>query len=347
MTGRFFKFLSIAALLAAAQWFAPARFTPIRSAVAAVSGVTCNMSITSINFGNAGAQSTNWLGFTGVTTNTTTTGYLTYYCTNSTSTPKTITACLSLGNPSGSTATRTMTGPGLLGFGKSLTYNLFQDPAGAVPWGSIYKPALGQSKNVSFTVPASGASAPTTVPIYAMIASGQTVYVGTFKDTYGAGDAVMDIASGNVATCPQAQDVKASFVVTTTVTNTCQVTTNPLVFPAKTSGDLNLSGATASTTLTVKCVDGHTGYQVGLDNGQNYSGGTRRMRGGPTFSNYISYGLYQDSNHMIAWGNDKGTNTVKGTTNPQTFTVYGSVPSGQAAPPFGNYFDVVTVFVYY
>lgn len=70
------------------------------------------------------------------------------------------------------------------------------------------------------------------------------------------------------------------------------------------------------------------------------------MRGGPTLSNYIGYGLYQNSGNT-AWGNTQETNTVTGTSNPQTFTVYGEINVGQGALPPGNYFDVVTVFVYY
>lgn len=341
MTGRFVKVFWIVALLAAAQWFAPARMAPIRSAIAAVAGITCNAVVTDVNFGNVGTPRPP--GHAVIDINTSTTGYLTYYCTNTTATPQSITACISLGSPGGKNPRQVSSG------GNSMNYNLFQDAAGTIPWGSIYRTTWGTARMVPISVPANGTSAPTTLPIYATITANQSTQAGTYTDTYGQGDVAMDVVSGNQTTCPTSAGGATwiGFRVSATVAQTCQVTTNPLTFPPVTSTGLNTSSATASTTLTVQCTGNHTGYQVGLDNGQNFNG-TRRMRGGPTFSNYINYGLYQDPQYQTAWGNNVGSNTVTGTANPQTFTVYGSVPANPTASyPAGNYFDVVTVFVYY
>lgn len=332
MTRRLYQILSIALLFVLGQWLAPARVPLIPSAQAAVPGVTCNVVSTSINFGNITSRSSN------IDTNVSTTGYLTYYCRNTNATAQTVTACFSLGNPGGNIA-RTMTSSGK----NSIGYQLYQTPNGT-GWGSVYYTTWGSPESASISIPAEGSSLPVTVPIYAAINAGQELpTAGTYSATYGAGDVAISVTNGSPP-CPGTTDASTwtGFMVTAVVTNTCQVTTNPLAFPPK----ADPSGAIASTTLTVSCNGNDTSYQVGLDNGQNVSGSTRRMRGGPTFSNYVSYGLYQDPSYKAPWGNTKKTRRV-GTSSTQTFTVYGQVNPGQSATPIGDYFDLVTVFVYY
>lgn len=339
----------VLALCMLCQWMAPTRMTPVASAWAAVTGVTCNATMTSINFGNVDPSSLG-IGLNGNGgSNLNTTGFLTYYCTNTNATPQTITACFSIGNPGGG-ASRSMTGPN----SSKLSYNIYQDAARSIPWGSKYQTTWGSPVAANITIPAKGTSPPVTVPAYATIASNQAVGLlglstGSYSANYAAGDVALDTASGANAPCSAASGGGNAFTfsVLANVQQTCQVTTNPMAFPTPVNG--NPSGATSSTTLTVTCTL-HTGYQVGLDNGKNFDGTTRRMRGGPTYSDYIGYGLYQDSGDTIPWGNQAGTggNTRTGTSSTQTFTVYGKVnPTTPAMPAAGNYFDAVTVYVYY
>jgi spore coat protein U-like protein len=117
-----------------------------------------------------------------------------------------------------------------------------------------------------------------------------------------------------------------------------------MIFPTPAGSDP--SGVTTSMTLTVTC-SSHTGYQVGLDDGKNFDGATRRMRGGPTHSDYIGYGLYKNASYSTPWGNTKGNDTVTGTSSTQTFTVYGKINPNQGHVNQGDYFDAVTVYVYY
>lgn len=339
----------LAALFIACQWLAPATMRPVSMVQASVPGITCNAAMTGINFGNIDSNGIQ------ANYNLQTTGYLTYYCTNTTASAQTITACFSIGNPGGATQ-RTMSNSN----DRTLNYGLYQDAANTVQWGSTSSPGTwGTPYTTNITVPANGTSPPATATIYATIASNQgsifgihlgvfLLPAGNYSASYGAGNVAFDIVSGANKPCSTATGGGNAFPfnVTASVQQTCQVNTNPLVFPT-TAGDP--SGATASTTLTVQCTGSHTGYQIGLDNGQNYDGTNRRMRGGPTISNYVSYGLYQNSNYTTPWGNTTGTggNTVTGTSNPQTFTVYGKINAGQGRTVPGNYFDAVTVYVYY
>jgi spore coat protein U-like protein len=101
-----------------------------------------------------------------------------------------------------------------------------------------------------------------------------------------------------------------------------------------------------SSTITMTCRN-RTAWNLGLDNGQNHDGSTRRMRLGFT-GNYVSYQLYRDSDRSLAWGNVIGTNTATGTGtgSAQSQTVHGRVPGAQNVPA-GNYSDTVTVTVTY
>lgn len=335
----------LVALFMACQWLMPANMTPVATARGAVAGVTCNATMTSINFGNVDPN--NFQG----NYNLQTTGYLTYYCTNTTASAQTITACFSIGSPNGANP-RAMTG-GVSG--DKLTYNIYQDAANSIPWGSSHNTTWGGPRAINVTVPANGASPPATLQAYASIDSDQGIWLifrgqlsaDSYVDTYANNDVALDIANGANASCASASYVgnQFTFNVTANVQKTCQVTTDSLNF----TNTATPSNSAAQTTLTVTCTN-KTKFRVGLDNGKNYDGTNRRMRGGPTHNNFISYGLYQDSNHATPWGNIDGTDTAvpqpKNSTG-QPFTIYGQIKPGQGSPPPGDYFDAVTVYVYY
>lgn len=109
-----------------------------------------------------------------------------------------------------------------------------------------------------------------------------------------------------------------------------------------------LEGATHDQTSTIQlqCPTG-TVWRVGLDNGRNASGTTRRMS---RFEGdgFVLYELYRDSARSQRWGNTLGTDTSNGvgTNGMQSLTVYGRVPP-QETPAVGDYSDTVTVTLTY
>ncbi len=157
------------------------------------------------------------------------------------------------------------------------------------------------------------------------------------------------IASAALISMP----VGAAYAATTTgilavssvTVGACIVVATPMVF-----GTLNLIGASpndSTATVTVTCTPG-TGFNVGLDNGANFAGGTRRMKSA-TAAAYVPYTLTQDASHATPWGTTIGTNTVAGTAVvlPTLLTVYGRVPAGTTPVAADAYLDTVTVTVTY
>jgi len=138
-----------------------------------------------------------------------------------------------------------------------------------------------------------------------------------------------------------AGSVSANMNVKIQIQNACQITTAPSDLDFGTAGPLT-AAVDNQSTFGVTCTS-QAAYDIGMDAGQNASGGTNRMTDG---TNFVNYALYQNSGRTTAWGNTVGTNTEAGTGNgnEQTITVYGRVPA-QTTPPAGNYSDTVAVTV--
>ncbi|WOC17359.1 spore coat U domain-containing protein [Pseudochrobactrum sp. MP213Fo] len=107
---------------------------------------------------------------------------------------------------------------------------------------------------------------------------------------------------------------------------------------------VNAETATGSG-IKVKCSNG-TPYKIGFDgglNGEPAPYGYKRNMIGPS-STLILYALYQDARRQEQWPGIDHKNVVKGTGDgtEQEFPVYGTLPTGTAAPS-GNYADTVTV----
>ncbi len=138
----------------------------------------------------------------------------------------------------------------------------------------------------------------------------------------------------------------------TTVTDTFDVLITINAFCAITSptdldfGSNNLLNANVdqTSTLDVQCTN-TTPFDIGLDQGLNFTT-TRRMDDGG--GNFVEYALYSDAGRTTAWGDIILTDTVAdtgdGTAN--TYTVYGRVPV-QTTPAPGAYVDTVTIEVTY
>ena len=89
-------------------------------------------------------------------------------------------------------------------------------------------------------------------------------------------------------------------------------------------------------------------YEIQLDPGQAGSYMPRAMAGG---ASQLVYNLYIDAARSAVWGDGSGGTgvvtadynlTPPGSTQTDTYTVYGRVPAGQVVS-VGNYMDTITV----
>ena len=101
-----------------------------------------------------------------------------------------------------------------------------------------------------------------------------------------------------------------------------------------------------TSSIRVECPSG-ADWSLGLGNGLNYAGGTRRMIGA---DGHVGYELFRDPARNQPWGDTGVDDRVSGTTdaygNPVTVTVHGRVPAQADMPP-GHYTDTVVVTLYY
>jgi spore coat protein U-like protein len=129
--------------------------------------------------------------------------------------------------------------------------------------------------------------------------------------------------------------------VSLTIAASCVTTAAALAF-----GSTGVLAASLyqTSTINVTCTN-TTPYNIGLDVGANAVLTQRTMLGA---GGNVSYNLWRDSAHTLAWGVTVGTNTVSatGTGVSQPTTVYGEVIA-QTTPAPGAYADIVNVTVTY
>lgn len=151
------------------------------------------------------------------------------------------------------------------------------------------------------------------------------------------------------ATCTSGGDgggsVTFPFTATANVPANCTISTATALDFGTVPGVIS-TPRDQTSTITFACT-GRTPWNVGLNNGLNASGNTRRMRQLLT-NNYVNYELYRDASHTQRWGTTIGTDTQPGTGTgaAQAVTVHGRVPASQSAA-LGAYSDTVTVTVTY
>ena len=150
----------------------------------------------------------------------------------------------------------------------------------------------------------------------------------------------------------QAGSTTANLTAQITVTASCTINAATLTFPSTPGTNLLTAAVTASTTVAVTCTSGSP-YSIGMDNGANFSGGTRRMATG---GNYVNYGLYVDAAYTNPWTTGASNSTCTttndcylgtGTGASQSISIYGQVPITATAPPSGTYSDTVTMTITY
>lgn len=138
----------------------------------------------------------------------------------------------------------------------------------------------------------------------------------------------------------------------------CSVATTPLMFGSydPTSPAVVDSTAVVTVTCRISSLLGLLGLQVQVNYDLALNGGASGNPAARAMSSTLGYGLYLDPARTIPWGDgSNGTSTISGshillTTMLQpvvtSYTVYGRLPAGQAAPA-GAYGDAVTVTLTY
>ncbi|HVI56921.1 MAG TPA: spore coat U domain-containing protein [Luteibacter sp.] len=269
-----------------------------------------------------------------------------------------VTACMSLGaDDLGNLAPRTM----LDASGDRMQYQLYKDSTRSTVWGTIANATYtALSFNKAIGILSNGVTVTGTLTIYGRVPALQSnlspgSYAATLASsltsnalTYSYNEALLSLGAPP-ATCQSGGTggpitvVAPSLGISASVAAKCTVGTATDLDFGSVPGLLQT--ATDKTSLVRMTCTNRAAYQVGLDNGQNASGGTRRMSSGTGF---VTYDLFRDSSRGQHWGTTLNTDTATGTGSgsEQTMTVYGRVPA-QAAVRAGSYSDIITVTVTY
>ncbi|MFT4256544.1 MAG: spore coat protein U domain-containing protein [Pseudoxanthomonas sp.] len=224
-----------------------------------------------------------------------------------------------------------------------MNYYLYSDAALT----QLLGPVGGGYTTYELTAVASGSYVQVATPltVYGQVPSGQSLSAGSYQEQNQTGTLYYRYStSGYPTSCTTGGSgggtvSTSSSGITATYADTCAISTaTDLSFG---SVDSLASAQDQTSTITLRCPSG-TAWKLGLDNGSNASGTTRRMTDGS--SHYLTYELYQDSSRSTRWGNTVGTDTVagSGSGSTQTQTVYGRVPA-QTISAAGTYSDTVTV----
>ncbi|MZR62338.1 spore coat U domain-containing protein [Alcanivorax sp. DP30] len=139
--------------------------------------------------------------------------------------------------------------------------------------------------------------------------------------------------------CNTASTLLGSYTLDATIEipDQCRITANDLDFGTQSAP---LAQTDSETFIDVRCTNASP-FTVGLSNGQNPSGGSRRMSDG---SNFVSYGLFQDAARSQEWDStsNRQAGSGLGTGSSIMMTVFGRIPADPTAVQ-GSYSDTVTV----
>lgn len=262
-------------------------------------------------------------------------------------------------------------GPGVSGGGQyvprrmlnssndALQFQIFRDPARTLVWGNTAAAAAPTPLETTFeyTVLVIGGGNTLNIPMYGRVPAQAGLAAGNYSNAFTGTNTRLDYrynepvvgAPPFPASCTTGGtgggSITFPFTATAPVPNRCTIASaTPMAFgtvPGRVSSNVD-----RTSTLTFTCT-GRTPWTVGLNNGNNPVGTTRRMRQG-TSSNYVTYELYSDANRTQRWGATAATGAVTGTGTgaSQSLTVHGRVPASQVTPA-GNYTDTVLVTITY
>lgn len=106
----------------------------------------------------------------------------------------------------------------------------------------------------------------------------------------------------------------------------------------------------AQTPIIVTCGP-EISYAITIDNGQNFTTGTRRMRNGGSngqgIPQYVPYTLFRNSARTLAWGNTPLTTFYgnSGSGGSVNIPIYGRVTNAKVFARV--YTDIVTITIFY
>ncbi|AFL89584.1 putative secreted protein [Terriglobus roseus DSM 18391] len=231
------------------------------------------------------------------------------------STPYTIGLRSSAGGPANTV--RTMKGVR----GAGLRYQLFQDAARSVNWGS----EIGTD-----AVSGVGTGGVQRFNIYPVLMQSQQASQGEYADALTVTvTSNRGISSANVPVIANALGV-------------CIVLSTAMGFGSYTGGAI-----TSTSTISLTCT-ANVAYDIALNAGTTTGASTSaRKMAGPN-GGTLGYSLFRDAAFSQNWGSVSGVDTLTGIATGllQPITVYGKISSGLIAP-IGAYSDTITATITY
>jgi spore coat protein U-like protein len=296
----------------------------------ALGAITCNFSVTDANFG-----SVNLLSGAAVDT----TLRINYTCNATLAITTRLCFNINAGGGGQSGGTRQM-----LNGSNVLKYQLYQDSARTIPWGSATDTSLGTPVSVDFLLPLLGVSG--FKDVYARILPNQqSTAGGAYSSIFSGGQARFNydgylLIPPTCAALTQNPSLP-SFTVQANVDRTCNVSAETINFGNH--GILNTQ-IDARSKLSVTCTL-NLPYSIALSGGSSNAPPTARKM--MKNSESVTYGLYLDNARQQPWGSGAGQiASGTGAGAAQDYFVYGRV-APQATPSPGDYSDTVAVTVTY
>ncbi|MCO5064513.1 MAG: spore coat U domain-containing protein [Rhizobiaceae bacterium] len=297
---------------------------------ACASAQSCNFTFQDVNFGDVTDAATDITSsFTGDCTGTS---------------GRTIVICPSIGSGSGGVTTGN---PRLLkstSGSDTVDYQLYSDASRSIIWGSALWGNPQRPPMILATLNGGGYASISRTIFSRYFAGQATVVPATYNSNFTGADGRINYKYyNNELDCSDVSGWKTdsdSFNIKAQRDRYCEVSSTDVNFGSVSSLSSTING---QGSLSIKCTPTTT-YRIRLLNGQNYSGGKRRMR---LNSQYVQYELYSDVQRTSRWGNNDSQDvSATGTGFNQSFPVYGQVPA-QTTPNFGTYTDIVVVNVIY
>lgn len=133
----------------------------------------------------------------------------------------------------------------------------------------------------------------------------------------------------------------ATYTINATVVNACTSLSDETINFGTITWE---NEPTYSPNIGFSCTAGTT-YEIAMDDGLNYSDGTRHMSDGS--GNLLAYNILKDVQNSLPFG--EGPNALVGTASgvggfpTDNYSMFIQIPLGQIAAPAGNYSDSVTV----
>lgn len=308
----------------------------------AVAATTCTATMTDLEFGQVNEQQV-----------VPTTATLRYACdTNALlATETSVRLCLGIGPGSGSGSTvnqRYMRN----GQADPLAFRITRDPTASSNWGN----GAGTWQEVSLSYPLSGfivtrGHGEGQVTVYGQVPAQTGLAAGSYTSSFNDTQLVYQyreiwLSGSDPSSCTTGGTAGGQdtfpFTARATVPGSCTLLgATDLNFGSLLSTSTGLIEKTS--TITLSCTR-RTAWQVGLDNGKNWNGSSRRMKNGTA---YINYELYRSAG-WDRWGTtlNSDTKTGTGTGTTEAITVHGRI-TNQPLTQAGRYGDTIKVTVTY